>query len=191
MKLKVSVVVGNPKPQSRTLKIAEMLVDELLVPGSYDLTVIDLAEHTDEIFRWPSESMSVLNAAVADSDLVVVASPTYKATYTGLLKAFLDRYPANGLRGVTAIPLMTGGDLTHALGPTVSLAPLLTELGASVPTRGLYFVTAAMDRADEIVRETAQEYAMTLASLASFSSRLRPAAEPEPALSLTHDGGAS
>lgn len=41
-----------------------------------------------------------LNARVAESDLAVFASPTYNATFTGLLKAFLDRYrPVNVLAG--------------------------------------------------------------------------------------------
>ena len=71
--------------------------------------------------------MAALNASVAESDLVVFASPTYKATYTGLLKAFLDRYPANGLAGVTAIPVHTGADYSHAMGPTYNLAPLLVH----------------------------------------------------------------
>ena len=88
--LKITILVGNPKPQSRTLKLAETLVDELLVAGTYDLRVIDLAEYSSHIFEWPSAEMSALNQAVADSDLLVVASPTYKATYTGLLKSFLD-----------------------------------------------------------------------------------------------------
>ena len=161
--LKVSVVVGNPKPASRTLRIAEALVESLLPAGSYELSVIDLAEHSKQIFEWPSDKMAALNQTVADSDLLVVASPTYKATYTGLLKGFLDRYPANGLRGVTAIPVMTGGDLAHSLAPEVHLRPLLVELGASVPTRGLYFVASQMDRLDEIVEAWASENSGTLA----------------------------
>lgn len=155
--LKVTILVGNPKPQSRTLKIAETLVDKLLEPGTYATQVIDLAEHSSHIFEWPSPEMAELNQTVADSDLVVVASPTYKATYTGLLKGFLDRYPANGLRGVTAIPLMTGADLGHSMAPDVNLRPLLVELGASVPSKGLFFVTGQMDRMEEIVSEWAAE----------------------------------
>ncbi|HAQ60277.1 MAG TPA: NADPH-dependent FMN reductase [Microbacterium sp.] len=160
--MKVAVVVGNPKPNSRTLKVAETLVEKLLTAGSYELTVIDLAEYSDEIFTWPSETMAALNAKVAGSDLAVFASPTYKATYTGLLKAFLDRYPANGLAGVTAIPVHTGGDLAHAMGPTVTLAPLLVELGAVVPGRGFYFVAGNMDHLDEILDEAAAQYAVNL-----------------------------
>ena len=52
---------------------------------------------------WPRWSRRWVSA-----DLVVVASPTYKATYTGLLKLFLDRFAGGtGLRGV-AVPLMLG-----------------------------------------------------------------------------------
>jgi FMN reductase len=163
--LKVSILVGNPKPQSRTLRIAEALVEKLLAPGTYDLTVIDLAEHSSHIFEWPSEEMASLNQAVADSNLVVVASPTYKATYTGLLKGFLDRYSAGGLRGVVAIPVMTGADLTHSMGPEVNLRPLLVELGASVPTKSLYFVMSQMDQMESIVTDWVAENAAVLALL--------------------------
>ncbi|QWT24842.1 NAD(P)H-dependent oxidoreductase [Subtercola sp. PAMC28395] len=178
MTLRVSIIVGNPKPRSRTLKVAETLVEKLLAPGTFETTVIDLADYTDEIFAWPSETMAALNAGVAASDLAVFASPTYKATYTGLLKAFLDRYPANGLAGVTAIPLLTGADLTHSMGPTVNLAPLLVELGATVPGRGFYFIAGQMDHLDEIVQGAADEYASNLRRLAGIASSLQPIDHP-------------
>jgi len=155
--LKVTILVGNPKPQSRTLRVAETLLDRLLEPGSYEARVIDLAEHAAHIFEWPSPDMAELNQAVADSDLVIVASPTYKATYTGLLKGFLDRYAANSLRGVTAIPVMTGADLGHSMAPDVNLRPLLVELGASVPSKSFFFVTGHMERMEELVEEWAVE----------------------------------
>lgn len=158
MVLKVTIVVGNPKPRSRTLQIAQTFADRLLEHAACATQVIDLVEHVDEILQWPSEKMDDLTATVAGSDLVIFASPTYKATYTGLLKVFLDRYPANGLAGVTAIPVLTGADLSHAMGPTVNLIPLLLELGAMVPGRGLYFVISQMDRMQEIIHEAADEY---------------------------------
>ena len=60
---------------------------------------------------WPKG----LDAEVAAADVVVVASPTYKAAYTGMLKAFLDRYGNNGLAGTVAVPVMTGGWAGHSL----------------------------------------------------------------------------
>jgi FMN reductase len=59
-----------------------------------------------------------------------------------MLKAFFDRYGSNGLAGSVAIPLMTGAAPIHALAVEVHLRPLLVELGAAVPSRGLYVTEA-------------------------------------------------
>jgi FMN reductase len=53
---------------------------------------------------------------VSEAAVVVVASPTRMATYTGLLKLFLDRFPADALRGVAG-PLMLGAGPAHVLAP--------------------------------------------------------------------------
>jgi FMN reductase len=156
--MQIAVVVGNPKARSRTLAIASAVAKSASTRLGGEVTVvIDLALHTDEIFKWPSDEMLRLNDAVASSDLLIVASPTYKATFTGLLKAFLDRYPSNGLSGVTAIPVMTGASPLHAMSIDTGLRPLLVELGASVPTRGLYFVMTQMPELDQVIESWAQE----------------------------------
>ncbi|WP_394619688.1 NAD(P)H-dependent oxidoreductase [Lentzea sp. JNUCC 0626] len=160
--MKTTVVVGNPKPSSRTLQVAEALLDRL-VPGS-DRHVIDLAVADD---------LQPLTERVAASDLVVVASPTYKATYTGLLKSFLDRYGNDGLAGVTAIPVMTGASPAHSLGVDIHLTPLLTELGAVVPGRGWYFVTSDMDQLDAQAAEAAARYARAFARIARLAEEVR------------------
>ncbi len=176
--LTVTVLAGNPKPASRTLRVAEAVVDRLLAPGSYETRVIDLADHAASIFTWPSAEMAELTTSVAASDLLVVASPTYKASYTGLLKGFLDRYPANGLAGVVSIPVMTGADSTHSVGLEAHLRPLLVELGASVPTRGLYFSMNRMGELGEVVGAWAEEASALLSRVAGLGSALRaPAAE--------------
>jgi FMN reductase len=40
---------------------------------------------------------------------------------------------------------MTGAAPIHALAPELHLRPLLTELGASVPTRSLYLMESSFD----------------------------------------------
>jgi FMN reductase len=134
----VTIVVGNPKPHSRTFQAAE-LVAELLTGSPPDL-VVDLVDFGPALLDWSDPVVAETVAAVQASELVVVASPTYKATYTGLLKLFLDRFGAGSLASVTAIPLMLGGDLRHSLAPEVFLKPVLAELGASTPTRGLFLL---------------------------------------------------
>lgn len=153
----ITVVVGNPKPQSRTLGVGTAVARELAhqIPGAPEPSVIDLAEQADAMFDWGSGPLGELTDRVAHSDLVVVASPTYKATYTGLLKAFLDRYPTDGLQGVVAVAVMTGGAPVHALSVEVHLRPLLVELGASVPTRGLYVLESQLGELEAVVRSWA------------------------------------
>jgi FMN reductase len=137
---RIAVVVGNPKLASRTLgaatTVADVLADAVGAPA--DHLVIDLAEHASGLFDWAEPELSRLTAEVADADLAVFASPTYKASYTGMLKAFLDRYGSNGLAGSVAVPVMTGGWPGHLLAVEVHLRPVLVELGAVVPARGLY-----------------------------------------------------
>lgn len=79
-------------------------------------------------------------ATVQESALVIVASPTYKATYTGLLKLFLDRFPGGSLAGVTAVPMMLGGHWRHALAADLLLKPVLVEIGATCPAAGLFLL---------------------------------------------------
>jgi FMN reductase len=163
--LRIVIVVGNPKPKSRTRRIAELLIGRMFAAVKHQVEIIDLAEYADQVLMWPSDTMAELNERVANANLVVFASPTYKATYTGLLKAFLDRYPANGLKNVTAIALMTGADFGHSMGPTHNMVPLLLELGALVPTRGLYFNTAQYDKVQELVAARAEETVASLRAL--------------------------
>jgi FMN reductase len=140
---RVAVVVGNPRPGSRTRAVAAYLADQLAETEPEPM--IELAALGPALLDRDDPAVAALVDQVRSVDLVVVASPTYKATYTGLLKVFLDRFPADGLRGVVAVPVMVGSSPDHALAPEYGLRPLLTELGATVPTRGLYVLETAYD----------------------------------------------
>lgn len=134
----ITIVIGNPKPASRTLQAARMVVQSLTgrnADHEFDLVAFGAA------LLDPGEAgVAEAVRTVTESDLVVVATPTYKGSYTGLLKLFLDRFGAGSLTGVTAVPLFLGGDRRHSLAPEVFLKPVLAELGASTPTRGLFLL---------------------------------------------------
>jgi len=132
---RVAVVVGNPKPQSRTLSAACHLARELT--GADADLVVDLVGLGAALLDRNDEQVDRLVTEVGNADLVVVASPTYKASITGLLKLFLDRFPSGALTGI-AVPLMLGAGPGHALAPEYALRPVLAELGALTPVPGLY-----------------------------------------------------
>ena len=157
--LKVAVVCGNPKANSRTLGVAEAVASAAArAAGRSDAVsthVIDLANLSAHVFDFASPEVKAEVDALCGADLAVVASPTYKAAYTGLLKSFLDWFGQAALVKVVAIPVMVGGSPIHALAPEVFLRPLLVEIGAMVPTRGLFILESELDRLSETLDEWA------------------------------------
>lgn len=153
------MVVGNPKAESRTLGVANAVADALAhgVAVTTELFVVDLALDAPLLFEQGSERLAEIGDRVAASGVIVVASPTFKATYTGLLKAFFDRYGYRPLEGCVAVPVMTGAGTGHALAVEVHLRPLLVELGATVPTRGLYVTEPDLSDLDGVVGSWAEE----------------------------------
>jgi FMN reductase len=139
----VAIVVGNPKPRSRTYRAAHLVADRLT--GRPPDVAIDLVDLGARLLERDDELAREAVRQVLGSRLLVVASPTYKGTFTGLLKLFLDRIGGGALSGVTAVPLMLGGDLRHSLAPEVFLKPVLGELGASMPTRGLFLLESDVE----------------------------------------------
>lgn len=130
------VLCGNPRPASRTLAVGLAVAAEAR-PAGPEPIVIDLA--AAELDR------AAALRQVHDAALLVVATPTYKASFTGVLKLFLDEIAGGALTGVVAIPVMTAGDARHALAVEVHLRPVLVELGASCPTAGVAVTGEAID----------------------------------------------
>jgi FMN reductase len=148
--MSTAIVVGNPKPRSRTFDAATIVI-ERLTGRSPDLS-IDLVDSGAALLDWHDQRVDDLIRDVAATDLVIFASPTYKATYTGLLKLFLDRIAAGALDGVTAVPLMLGGHWRHALASELLLKPVLVELGATCPTQGLFLIDSDYAQSDPLER---------------------------------------
>lgn len=130
----IGVLVGNPRPASRTLQAAlalrEALAAALGVPVAGP--VVDAADLAPALFTAPDTIKAAL-ATLGRAEVLVVATPTYKAAYTGLLKAVLDQAPPGWLSGKLVVPLQIAAADRHALAVEVHLRPVLAELGAVVP----------------------------------------------------------
>src|SRR5438067_8111615 len=109
----VGVVVGNPKPDSRTLH-AGILAAQRLTDSDPDL-VVDVVKLGPGLLGLGEAVVTEAVAAVRGCDVLVVGSPTYKGSYTGVLKCFLDQFAAGWLAGIAAFPLMLGAGPGHAM----------------------------------------------------------------------------
>jgi FMN reductase len=150
----VVALVGNPRPGSRTLGAATALARTLAghLGAGADPAVVDLAAHAPGLHAQPRPAdVDAALATVAGGDVLVVATPVYKASFTGLLKSFLDLYGPDALDGVVAVPLVVSAAPAHALVGEVHLRPVLVELGATVPTRTLSVLDADLADLDPAV----------------------------------------
>lgn len=140
---RVTVVVGNPKVGSRTAA-AGHAVAAAVAPAAA-VSTVEVAELAGGLFSWGDPAVAAAKATVLDADLLVVATPVYKASYTGLLKSFLDQFGRDELRALATVPLMVGAAPLHSLAVEEQLRPVLVEIGASCPTRGVYVLESAIE----------------------------------------------
>jgi len=151
------LLIGNPRAGSRTRAVAERFASRL---GVVPCEVLELAELTGVTYGAFAVAPAISDEAALDrvraARLLVVATPSYKGTYTGLLKLFLDRVPHLGLDGVVAVPIAVAASPAHAAATGADLARLLRELGAHVPVEvpvlESELETADLDRAAGLVR---------------------------------------
>ncbi len=158
MSTSIVVVVGNPQAASRTRTLAELVATHVasLADEPLSLDVIDLADIGPALLEWGNESVASAKARVLGARALVVASPTYKAAYTGLLKLFLDQFEHGSLGGVPTVAAMTGGSPHHSLAVAVHLAPVRVEIGASLPAAVLDVSGADIDVPGPVVERWAE-----------------------------------
>ncbi|MEU4580331.1 MULTISPECIES: NAD(P)H-dependent oxidoreductase [Nonomuraea] len=161
-------LVGNPREGSRTLAAASTAAEAVGRRIGHDgpPEVVDLSALGPHLLAaTPSAAVEVAVELVTGARVLVVASPTYKGTYTGLLKSFLDRLPPAALRGTAALPLLVMGDPAHSLAVEVHLRPLLVELGAVVPTPGLALLESRLPQLGEVLADWADRVAPQVAAV--------------------------
>ena len=168
----ITTVVGNPKPGSRTLGAATTLT-EALAPavwdGEIDHTAVDLATIANGLLApWLlSPEAKAAAESVLNSGVLVIATPTYKASYTGLLKLFLDVFPAGSLSSTVVVPLIVSGGPAHRHLGDLQLRPVLSELGAVLPAPSLLLEESELARLDELVRSYVARHGALLAAAVS------------------------
>ena len=178
MSARIVVLSGNPRSGSRTSAAALAVAEKVAgVVGDSDIEVVELADLAGEIFAVEHPAVDEALATVAAASVLVVASPVYKASYTGLRKSFFDLYQAGDLASVTAVGVLVAGQSGHLLAGEVHFRPLLTELGAATPTPVLTLLQGELPELDARLEPWIARYRAGLAASVAALAR-----EPEAVL---------
>ena len=124
--------------------------------------VIDLVDLKASLFEFGAPEVGSALERVFAADVLVVGSPVYKATYTGLLKAFCDHISQGQLAGILALPTMMGGAEQHHLAVDLQLRPLLVELGATCATPGLFVLESQLGELEAVVGQYVERLAESI-----------------------------
>jgi FMN reductase len=137
---KIAVITGSPTRPSRTAGLASF-VSQRLADQGFALQQIHLRSLPAEALlhaRFDDPAIKEATAVIEGAHGVIVASPVYKAAYSGLLKTFLDLLPQFALRGKVVLPLLTGGTTAHVLALDYALRPVLQSLDPRLIVAGLF-----------------------------------------------------
>ena len=152
--MSVLLIAGSPSEPSRSAALLDAAQTRLQAHG---LRVQRLSVHdvsADALLRADFSDPSILAAVrqVAQARAIVIATPVYKAAYSGALKALLDVLPQTALQGKTVLPLATAGSPGHMLALDYALRPVLQALSARLVLQGVYATDAQLPRGPEGVR---------------------------------------
>lgn len=138
--MSVLLIGGSPAVPSSTGRLLDHVGQKLSTQGHWrsTLQVRDLPARA--LLHADTSDLAIKRAlaAVAAADAIVIATPVYKASFTGILKAFLDLLPQDGLAGKLVLPLAIGGSQSHMLALDYALRPVLHALEARQVLASVY-----------------------------------------------------
>ena len=142
--MSILLIAGSPSERSRSAALLDAVSLRLSVRGTavHRLHIRDLSPQALLLADTNHRSIAHAVDQVAEADALVVATPVYKAAYSGVLKVFLDLLPQSALRGKAVLPLATGGSPHHMLALDYDLRPVLQSLGARHILPGVYATDA-------------------------------------------------
>jgi len=155
----IVIISGSPTPGSRLNGVIQRVENNWAKKGLGigHIRVADLPAEALLHANFKNEAILAALAQVEAASAVVIASPVYKASYTGILKAFLDLLPQTGLKGKITLPLFIGGTIAHLLSLDYALKPVLSVLGSRNILGGVFAIDQWVQRLDDGGFELSEE----------------------------------
>jgi len=144
------VTAGLSQPSASRL-LADQLaaatkneLERLGVP--VDMHIIEVRDFARDIADnivtgFPSPALKTAVDAVAGADGVIAVAPTFRASFSGLFKSFIDVLDAAALEGTPVLIAATGGTARHSLVLEHAIRPVFTYMHAAVVPTSVFAAT--------------------------------------------------
>lgn len=154
----VTAVSGSLRAPSTTTALLEAIVEAFAEQLPVESSVVELSPLAVDLAvavtgGEASAPLASALASVDSADLLIVGTPIYRGSYTGLFKQFFDLVGQNALTGTPVLLAAGGGSDLHSLAVDQELRPLFSFFGALTLPFGIYARSA--DYADGAVSSEA------------------------------------
>lgn len=141
--LRAVAVSGGMQRPSRAVSLAEHLLGLVGEQLHCEQQLIELGQLAPQLAGalWRSQLPDAVEqqlAAVEQADILIVSTPVYRGSYTGLFKHFFDFVDQNALIDTPVLLAATGGSERHALMIDHQLRPLFSFFQARTLPLGVY-----------------------------------------------------
>ena len=141
--MNIVAVSGSLNHPSRTATLLTAFLGAIATRVDAETTLVNIADHAALLggvlnLKQAPETLAAAYRAVFAADVLVIGSPIYKASYTGLLKHFFDLIDPRELQGKIAVLSANGGSDQHALVIEHQLRPLAGFFGMYTAPTGLF-----------------------------------------------------
>ncbi|RUS45564.1 NADPH-dependent FMN reductase [Cohnella sp. AR92] len=145
---KIAIVSGCSAKSSRLTGLTDYCLNYLQSRGIETEVLYPIDLPAERLLRadFADPSIKEAVALVERADAVILASPVYKAAYSGVLKLFIDMLPQKGLQNKKVFPLFIGGTIAHLLSIDYALKPVISALGGTHILQGVYAVDQWVNR---------------------------------------------
>ena len=146
----IVTIGGSPSASSKSAGILELARQHVQAGGFTTVAIAVRSLNTEDLIygRYSSPELQSTFEAIRQADGIIVATPIYKAAYSGVLKVYLDVLPPNAFANKIVLPIATGGSPAHSLVIDYALRPVLVALGAPHILTGVYLIDSEMKPLD-------------------------------------------
>ncbi|HEI8865536.1 NADPH-dependent FMN reductase [Serratia sp. AKBS12] len=138
--MRVISLAGSPRIPSRSAALLALSQHWLQQQG-VDVVAYNLHDFdADDLLyaNFASPAVKAFAEQLAQADGLLIATPVYKASFSGALKTLLDLLPERALEHKVVLPLATGGSVGHMLAVDYALKPVLAALKAQEVLHGVF-----------------------------------------------------
>ncbi|GAF64554.1 FMN reductase [Bacillus sp. TS-2] len=138
----IVILSGSPKKNSRLNGMIQYAKEyaENKSETAEILHIIDLPAQVLIEGLYQDQALQAFHECINKAKKIIVATQVYKASFTGVLKTYLDLIPPKGFKGKDILPIVLGGSLAHYLMLDNSLKPVLASLEPDNIRRGVYTI---------------------------------------------------